>query len=571
MRTSSSRSVSKLATLVCACLLPMVADAAINIDLSHVNESSPEYQRFKNWVDDAVAGNPGYAFSAIDAATMYKLTGQAQYALLAVSIIEGQVAAAEAEIAAGNKPAVAGDSYLQAGDMIGALALTLDECASHITASQRNRWSAYAEQAVWNIWHHENAQWGGHPFPWSGWSVNNPGNNYYYSFLQATAYWAYASNSTSWKNFLQNQKWPALEDYFSNLPGGGSQEGTAYGLSHARLFKLYRMWKDSNGTDYANSNPHLTESIYYWIHATVPSMDRTAAIGDQARVSEPVLYDYHRHLMLEARKQTNSTAARNAATWWLDQISIGQMSSGFNFIDDLLPAGGTAAPPSDLVYHATGVGQLFARTNWTSNAMWMNFSAGPYVESHAHQDQGAFTLFAGGNWVAVTANIWSHSGIHQNPEVHNVVRFIHNGQTVAQREGTTSSMVVESTGAGGAVRATANLTPAYDGNPAVQSWKRTVSFGDRHLLVSDKFTLGANTSAVFQVNTAVLPIISGDTVQIGNVSMRVIEPANPTISIKNWQADSEYHNGWRIDVKGGNSRYVVDFFDQEGIFSGGFE
>ena len=30
--------------------------------------------------------------------------------------------------------------------------------------------------------------------------------------------------------------------------------------------------------------------------------------------------------------------------------------------------------------------------------------AGPYNESHAHQDQGSFTLFSG-DWLAVTANI----------------------------------------------------------------------------------------------------------------------------------------------------------------------
>lgn len=575
MHAFTTRHAGKFVTFAFACLLPLVAAADIGTNLSYVDQSSVEYQRFKGWVDDAVAGDPGYAFSAVDAATMYKLTGQAQYAQLAVAIIEDQVVEAEAEIAAGDRPEVSGDQYLHVGDMIGALALTLDWCHNFTTLPQRNRWSAYAEQAVWNVWHHEQAEWGGVSHPWPGWSVDNPGNNYHYSFLKATAWWAYATDNTTWgntwKNKLNNELMPALEQYFANIDGGGSQEGTGYGVSHARLFNVYRMWKDSSGVDLANANDHLSDSIAFWIHATVPTRDFLAPIGDQARVSQPEIYDYHRHMLLEARYLTNDAAARDDATWWLNNISVEQMQSGFNFLDDLLPAGTGGSPPSQLVYHAVDAAQLFARTDWTTNAMWLNFTAGPYVESHAHQDQGAFTLFADGAWVAVTANIWSHSGIHQEPEVHNVLRFIKNGQTVEQHLNTTSSMTVESTGPNGAVRATADLTPAYDGDPAVQSWKRTVSFGDRHLAVSDKFTLGTGTSAVFQVNTAVLPVINGDTVQIGNVTMRVIEPANPTISIKNWQADSEYNNGWRIDVKGGSSRYVVDFFDQEGIFSGGFE
>lgn len=81
--------------------------AAISIDLSHVDLQSVEYQRFKTSVDQAVAGSPGHAFSATDAATMYRLTGQTRYATLAVQMIEAQVADAEAAIELGKRPEVA--------------------------------------------------------------------------------------------------------------------------------------------------------------------------------------------------------------------------------------------------------------------------------------------------------------------------------------------------------------------------------------------------------------------------------------------------------------------------------
>src|SRR5690606_10299098 len=155
-----------------------------------------------------------------------------------------------------------------------------------------------------------------------------------------------------------------------------------------KLFELYRIWRDARPghPDLAGANAHLVDSIDWWIHATVPTRDRTAAIGDQARVSEPVLYDYHRALMLQARALAHDAAARGAASWWLHAIVNASMQSGFNLHDDLLDAGDGGLPPASLIHHAPGTGQLFARTRWGTDATWLQFSAGPYLQSHAHQD-----------------------------------------------------------------------------------------------------------------------------------------------------------------------------------------
>ncbi|HMM57266.1 MAG: hypothetical protein DYH18_00980 [Xanthomonadales bacterium PRO7] len=559
-------------------LASLPARAAIDIDLSYVNQNSAEFTRFKSFVDKAVAGNPDYGFSAADAAYMYKLTGQPQYATLAVNTVEAQVSAAETAIAGGGRPDISGDSYLEVGPMIEDLALTYDWCADHVSGSQRTRWAAYAEQAVWNVWHAGQAQWGGNAFPWSGWGVDDPANNYHYSFLRASMYWGLASNSSpcvtgvTCLNYLTNTRWPEQMAYTASIPGGGSQEGTAYGLSHRELFTLYRVWHDAMGGDLANANAHLTDSIQWWIHATVPTLDRVAAIGDQARVSEPVIYDYHRHLMLEARYLTNNATARENASWWLHSISDQDMQSSFNYRHNLLPAGDAGAPPASLTYYASGTGQLFSRTGWDTKAMWLNFSAGPYVQSHAHQDQGAFTLFED-DWLAVTENIWTHSGIQQGTDTNNVVRFEKSGVIVPQREGTTSTMTV-TPGAGGAVHAVANLTPAYNGSAALTSWQRTIDFGGHKLTVSDAFALGSGTTATFQVNTPVQPVISGKTARAGPMLIRVLAPANATLSALDWTTQSDanetYYSGWRLDVDGGTSGYVVEM-SVDTIFANGFD
>ena len=527
----------------------------------YTDRSSTAYTRFKNWVDAAVGnGGTGYGFTASEAVMMYQLSPETRYCTLAINITERQVSAAETAIAGGGRPAVSGDSYLEVGTMIADVATTLDTCGNFLTASQRSRWSAYAEQAVWNIWNYNSAQWGGRSFPWSGWSINNPGNNYYYSFLEATMYWALASRSSTWMNFLRTNKLPALREYFARLPGGGSSEGTGYGTSHMRLFWLYEVWRDATGTDLALASPHATDSIYYWVNATVPTMDRFAPIGDQARNSVPELYDYHRRLMLEARDLAVNSDARNIATWWLRNISVSQMTSGFNYRYDLLPAGTTPVQPTELIYHARGVGHLFARTGWDRNAMWVAVVAGPYNESHAHQDQGSFTLFSR-DWLAVTANIWSGSGINQGTDVHNIVRFARNGTVARQCESTTRASTLNVTpGAGGSFTANANLTPAFCDNSAVTSWQRQFTFANRRLTVRDQFAVTSGTTATFQVNVPVAPtLVNSREATAGRLRVRVIEPANATIN-SNFSSGKYVEDGarYRIDVTGGTTGYVVE-------------
>ena len=545
--------------------------AGIPLDLSYVDRKSPAFARFRQWVDAAVAGQPGYAFAAYDAALLHRITPKQPYCDLAVRLVEARVAEAEAAIRGGGWPPIAGDSYLEVGPQIADLALTLDTCKAQIDDARRKRWSDYAEQAVWNVWNHAQASWGGKPHPWTGWSVDNPGNNYYYSFLQATMYWALASGSGKWMAFLREEKLPPLQAYYARLPGGGSLEGTGYGTAQMLLFPLYRLWRDATGEDLANANPHAGDSIAYWVHATVPTLDRFAPIGDQARVSVPELYDYQRRLVLEARALSRDPKRLALASWWLDHISVREMG-GFNAVYDLLPAGDAAGAPTDLTYLAEGVGHLFARTGWDEDAMWLAVVAGPYNESHAHQEQGGFTLFAR-DWLAVTENIWSHSGIQQGTETNNVLRFERSDASAPQCMAPQNDRVVhqcEQRGKGatmsvqrrpdGGVSVDADLTAAYGGNPAVGAWRRRLDFAGRKLLVTDRFELGPGTRAVFQVNVPERPQIQGNEAIAGRLRVRVLEPADATLAAHDWSGvdAQEFRSGWRLDVSGGTTGYVVE-------------
>jgi hypothetical protein len=384
-------------------------------------------------------------------------------------------------------------------------------------------------------------------------------------------YWSLASNSASWRTFLETHKIPPLVAFFQTLPGGGSREGTAYGLSHQRLFELYRLWRDATGVNLATQSSHLQDSIDYWIHATMPTLDTMAPIGDQARVSYPEMYDYHRNLVLQARAMTTDPGARARASWWLGAIAIDRMTSGFNFRHDLLPAGTNGTVPSAGTYHATGAGHLFARTSWDSDALWLGFVAGRYDQSHAHQDQGAFTLFAR-DFLTVTENIWTHSGIQQGGDVHNVVRFRNGGNDVRQLEGTTSTVNV-STAPDGALIVAADLTPAYNGNPQLVSWQRDLRFAERTLRVHDVFVPGPGTTAVFQINVPVAPQIAGRNARAGDLAVRVLTPSDAVLTAVDWRTfgASEFQSGWKIEVRGSGTEFLVELSDARSLFADGFE
>lgn len=515
---------------------------------AQAQRNSAAFARFRAAADAAVAGDPPYAYSATQSVVMYSITRSSKYIEDAIARVEAVVARAEAAIARGERPEVAGDSYLEVGFYLEDLALTYDAGYDRLTGSQRERWPAFAEQTLRNVWNPSTASWGGRAHPWSGWSTCDPGNNYHFSFLRATMLWALAAPSNTWLEFLQSRKFGALVDYYAGLPGGGSREGTGYGTAQKNLFENYLYWVNSTGEDLAGLTAHTRSTIDYWIHATVPTRDRFAPIGDQSRSSLPELYDYHENLVHEAVVLSRGTAEARRGTWWLRNNSVDGVTHSFNLFGDLLPYPDPAEAPTDLTYHATGAGVLFSRSSWNTDAAWVAIVAGKYDQSHAHQDQGSFTFFRR-DWLAVTPNIWSRSGINQGVNVHNVVRFERaDGATIPQTESATvqSTMTVSSGSGGVSVRA--DLSNAYSrSRDAVQSWTRVFEFSGSTLRVTDTCQVGAGVRPIFQLQVPVEPVTLGDgSLRAGDL---VIVPRDSGAVTWTAQPQSEFTRGYRVEIR----------------------
>jgi hypothetical protein len=482
----------------------------------------PAATRFQAMVDSELAhAGTNYAFQAWFAALMYQITGQTRYADFAVSKADAFLAGEEALIKAGQAPTVAHDSYLDVGPLVGDVALVYDWCNARLTASQRTRWVAYMNQAVANVWDPVHASWGGKVMPWSGWSISNPSNNYYYSFLKATMLLGLATDgentqASAWRTQFRQAKIAAelVPTFNRDLLGGGSREGTGYGTAMKNLFQLYDWWERSTGERLADLTPHTKASQAWMLHAMVPTLDRLAAIGDQSRDSSVSLFDYHREYLLALGALYPQERMSGAAKSVLDASSLPQIANGFELFADYLYAvqGLPAVRQRDLstAYWGEGTGHFFMRSAWgDKSAAYALFTCGPYTESHAHRDQGAFQLFRD-EWLAPTSNIYTHSGIQQGEEQNNLVRVIQNGSTIAQGFGQSCQMralvdnALFSYGQ-------AQITPMYMGKTAVTQVERAFLFiKPATFIVFDRVGSAAGTQRVWTLNVPGTATASGD-------------------------------------------------------------
>ncbi len=538
-----------------------------------LSSGTPAAVRFKSVVDLWVSGGDVYNFSAWNAALLGQLSGDPKYCAKAIATVDAQVSTAESAIASGQKPTIANDSYLDVGPMLADLTLTYDWCFDTVTSAQKTRWLAYANQAVWNVWNNNQAQWGGQSMPWSGWAVNDPSDNYYYSFLQATMLLGLAEKGEdpagdTWiTQFRQTKLLDQLVPTFdSDLVGGGSREGTGYGTAMMRLFWLYDFWYATTGEKLALKTPHTRASMMSMMHQIVPTLDRFAPTGDQSRDSTASMFDYQRNYLQELVHLFSTDPLAPRAATLLADCSVPQMSSGFMAVDDFLYENSdvtTGSMDGGLAYYAPGIGELYARSGWDTHATWMNLIAGPYTEGHAHQDQGSLLIYKDG-WLAYDAVIDSHSGLRQETAAHGLLRVTQNGTAVSQQIGNASQLVALHSGTGW-LYASADITPMYTGNSAVSNMQREIVYLQPDtIVVYDRVTSASGTQQVWSLATPKQPAISGSTATItGTHALHVqrLAPASATSSVFNYATQDpsgDYSGGFRLDetAAGGDQRFL---------------
>ena len=532
--------------------------------------STPAGTRFKRVVDGWVNGQSVYGFSDWNAALVGQLTGDSKYCAAAVADIDKQVMAAEAAIASGTAPDVANDDYLDVGLDIGDLALTYDWCYDAVPGARRSAWLTYANQAVFNVWNASSAKWGSKTMKWSGWAVDDPSDNYYYSFLRATMLLGLAEKGENpdgdkWiQQFHDTKLMGELVPKFDmELVGGGSREGTGYGVSMRELFELYKLWADSTTEVIADKTPHTRESMLAFVHQVLPTLDRVAPTGDQSRDSTASFFDYHRQYLAELVTLFPSDSLSPRVQALLAGSTVPKMTQPFMYVYDFLYANADVTPTKldglGTAYYAQGIGQLYARSGWDAHATWLDFTAGPYTESHAHQDQGAVMLYKDG-WLAYDAVIDSHSGLRQEVEAHGTMRVVESGATVAQSLGQSSKLLALHAGSG-YVHAAADLAPVY-GSHVTQLQREVVYLEPDVVVIYDRATTPAAGQQVWQLAMPAQPTVNGsETTETASGHMLTILRASPSTasgSVYSFASDSDFTGGYRLDetAAGGDQRWL---------------
>jgi hypothetical protein len=530
-------------------------------------------KRLKTVVDSWLGGTSYWGFDSWNAALVGQLTGDSKYCTAAIADVDAQVSAAETAIAGGSQPVVANDDYLGIGEMVGNLSLVYDWCFDAVTTSQRTRWLAYANQAVTNVWTPASAAWGSKAFPWTGWATNDPSDNYYYSFLRATmllglAEYGEDSHADAWlAQFRVTKVLDQLMPTFdSDLVGGGSREGTGYGVAMRTLFELYDIWSATTGEPIGALTPHTRASMLTMMHQIVPTLDRFAPTGDQSRDSTASMFDYQRNYLQELVHlyPTDTLAPRAQAL--LANCSVPAMQNSFMAVDDFVyenPDVDVGSMTGGTAYYAPGIGELYARSGWDTHATWINLIAGPYTESHAHQDQGALMIYKDG-WLAYDAVVQSHSGLRQETTAHGIVRISSSGTPIAQVASTESQLVGLHAGSNW-LYASADLTAAYNGAAAISNVQRELVFLEPDtIVVYDRVKSAASTQQAWSLASPNQWSVSGANASVtaGSHTLHVqrLAPAAATGSVFAYTSDAsgDYTGGYRLDetVAGGDQRFL---------------
>ena len=301
------------------------------------------------------------------------------------------------------------------------------------------------------------------------------------------------------------------------------------------------------------------------MHQIVPTLDRVPPTGDHSRDATAELFDYHRNYLQTLISLFPDDPVSPRAQAMLAASSLPEMENRFMSVYDFLYENRGVAPSTleglGTAYHAPGIGQLYARSSWDKSATWINLIAGPYTQSHAHQDQGSLMIYKDG-WLVYDANVESRSGLHQTLDAHSLVRIIDGGKTVAQSANTTSKMVALHRGPGW-LHAAADLTPAYKGSAAVQKVQREIVFVEPDaVVVYDRVATRAGGQQVWQLATPVAPSIAGARATIAGdrtLTVQRLVPAQTTSSVTDLRAaDDDFSGGYRLDttMPGGDQRYL---------------
>jgi hypothetical protein len=190
--------------------------------------------------------------------------------------------------------------------------------------------------------------------------------------------------------------------------GGAWFEGSAGGAVAGRnLLEFVAAWKSATGEDLMDSAPWFQDRLGYLVNHQLPGIAssprggyrRLAPDGDQYLDPQEAsdLVRMQVLLLLALRPQSQfagwalvETTERGASRFLADSRLV------YEFLwynpDPMLKSLSTAP----LSYLAPGAGRAFLRSDWSPLGTWLSFNCGPHFSRHQHLDAGSLIIYRQG-------------------------------------------------------------------------------------------------------------------------------------------------------------------------------
>jgi hypothetical protein len=243
-----------------------------------------------------------------------------------------------------------------------------------------------------------------------GYLRDKPTANYYWGYLTTLSFAGLAASGESpkaddWlkraRDALAESVLPTFRD---ELVGGGWPEGWQYGeYTTMEIALVCRAFKTGAGLDIVSRLPWLSQLVTHHVHALLPDEQ---SVYDGGTWGEHPAKPSAAGLAASVVALEGIDDTRVAEARWLiahvlpplrrEQAWVGLLADRPGAVERSPREG---APTS---LHLSGQGLTFVRSNWSPNAVWASFQAGPRLaEDHQDADQGHFELFRGADGLLV--------------------------------------------------------------------------------------------------------------------------------------------------------------------------
>ena len=408
---------------------------------------------------------------------------------------------------------------------------------------------------------------------------DNPIGNYWIEgYLTSAMFIAYATDSDNpraesggdLKPLASQLIHQTFDKMQTDLPGGYGPQGTYSEGTNQDMLQLYDLWKrltggEGSAEDLAPQLEWTANLVPAIIHGTKPDRVTFYDGGDWNELPATPLIG---SMQAFVRYLPTFATAPYARQFLAD---VGDPVTGTT---SDYKSGATAFP---LSYLAKTTGPVYARSDWSTSAVWLSLADGPIIEDHQHMDQGHFTLQRGADYLVINAGGY---GLLDTLPYHNTLGFDDRGAgdhivyPPGQGSWGPAATITRYEDQNTFVYSEADIAPAYVNNDgvtnSVKSALRTLVYIRPNIVfLHDEMQVGnAAVKKIFNVNfnAASLPR-SGDIVRASTgtskVFMRGLVPANPTPTIvaENYNNGTNNATNYQVTTTGATAGTFLHLFE----------